>query len=149
MNQFPVLGLIGASVLLTGLFKVRKLRASRSWARTTGTIGEASVRESFSCGDEQTADSYSYIPEIVYQFQVEGHTFRGDRISFDRKAYSKRQQAQAVAAGYPVGAPVEVFFDPAKPDQSVLVRKSGMGWVLVAAGAVTVLLAAASAIASK
>jgi hypothetical protein len=146
MTQFLAVGLIGAAVLLIGLFKVRKVRASRAWTRALGTILVASVRDDFSQGSEDTPDSWTFTPVVHYQFQAGGQMFRGDRISFDRKGYQKRQDAQAIVARYPVGAQVEVFFDPAKPGQSVLQRTSGIGWVLVAAGAGVVLLVIAAAL---
>ena len=148
MGQFVFVGLIGLSVLLIGLFKVRKVRASRSWSQTTGTIAKSSVREEFTQGSQDSPDSWTYTPEICYEFQVEGRTQRGDRIAFDRKGYQKRQDARAVAARYLVGFQTPVFFDPAKPTDAVLERASGSGWFLVAAGAAVLLLVAAAAVKS-
>jgi hypothetical protein len=149
MKQALFVGLLGAGVFLIGLFKVRKVRASRSWIRATGVIVQASVRESFSQGSDDSPDSWSYAPEVQYQFQAGGREFRGDRISFDRRAYQTKQQAQAALARYPAGGQVEVFFDPANPAQSVLQRASGSGWVLVAAGAGVMLLVIAAAMVSR
>ena len=146
MGQFVFVGLIGLGVLLIGLYKVRKVRASRSWSKTTGTIAKSSVREEFTQGSEDSPDSWTYTPEICYEFQVEGRTVRGDRIGFDRKGYQKRLDAQAVVGRYPLGSRTPVFFDPAKPTDSVLERASGSGWFLVAAGAGVVLLVAAAAL---
>jgi hypothetical protein len=53
--------------------------------------------------------------------------------------------AQAVVGRYPLGAQVNVFFDPEKPADSVLQRTSGSAWVFVAVGLAAVLLAAAAA----
>ncbi len=148
MGQFVLVGLIGLGVLLIGLFKVRKVRASRSWSQTTGTIAKSSVREDFTQGSQDTQDSWTFTPEICYEFEVEGRTMRGDRIGFDRKGYQKRLDAQTVAGRYPVGSRIPVFFDPAKPTDSVLERSSGSGWFLVAAGSGVVLLVVAAALKS-
>ena len=148
MGQFVIVGLIGFGVLLIGLFKVRKVRASRSWSHTTGTITKSSVREEFTQGSQDSPDSWTYTPEVGYEFQAEGRTVSGDRIGFDRKGYQKLPDAQAVARRYQVGLRTPVFFDPAKPTDAVLERSSGSGWFLVAAGAGVVLLVAAAALKS-
>ena len=145
MNQILWVGLIGLGVFLLGVFKVRKLRASQSWAIAMGTMVESSVQESFNRGSDDLPDSWSYTPLIRYQFQAQGQTIIGDRLGFDGKSYSKKPDAQAVVARYPLGAQVNVFFDPAKPADSVLQRASGSAWVFVAVGLAAVLLAAAAA----
>ena len=145
MNQVFLVGLIGLGVFLLGVFKVRKLRASQSWAVAMGTIVESSVQESFNRGSDDLPDSWSYTPVIRYQFQAQGQTIVGDRSGFDRKSYSKKPDAQAVVARYPRGAQVNVFFDPEKPADSVLQRTSGSAWVFVVVGLVALLLAAAAA----
>ena len=145
MNQILWVGLIGLGVFLLGVFKVRKLRASQSWAIAMGTMVESSVQESFNRGSDDLPDSWSYTPLVRYQFQAQGQAIIGDRLGFDRKSYSKKPDAQAVVARYPLGAQVNVFFDPAKPADSVLQRASGSAWVFVAVGLAAVLLSAAAA----
>ena len=145
MNQILWVGLIGLGVFLLGVFKVRKLRASQSWAVAMGTIVESSVEESFNRGSDDLPDSWSYTPLIRYQFQAQGQTIIGDRLGFDGKSYSKKPDAQAVVARYPLGAQVNVFFDPEKPADSVLHRTSGSAWVFVVVGLAAFLLAVAAA----
>ena len=145
MSQILFVGLLGLGVFLLGVFKVRKLRASQSWAIAMGTIVESSVEESFCRGSDDLPDSWSYTPVIRYQFHAQGQTIVGDRSGFDRKSYSKMLDAQAVVGRYPLGAQVNVFFDPEKPADSVLQRTSGSAWVFVAVGLAAVLLAAAAA----
>ncbi len=97
MTLSVVIGLIGVGGLLLGILKVRKVRASRSWIQTTGTI--------VGPRNEDSPDSYTAIPtppEVCYEFQVEGRPLRGDGISFDRVGYQKWKDAQAVAARFPL-----------------------------------------------
>jgi hypothetical protein len=145
MSQILFVGLIGLGVFLLGVFKVRKLRASQSWAIAMGTIVESSVEESFNRGSDDLPDSWSYTPVIRYQFLAQGQTIVGDRPGFDRKSYSKMPDARAVVARYPLGAQVNVFFDPEKPADSVLHRTSGSAWVFVVVGLAAFLLAVAAA----
>jgi hypothetical protein len=146
MAQFIALALVGAGLLLIGLMQRRKVRASQSWSRTTGKVYESTVQSEFSRGSGDDPDSWSYYPVVRYQYWTGSEWLCGDRIRFDRHGYGSPGQAQAALAPYPVGAQVEVFFDPAAPSQAVLIRSASTGWVLSAIGAAILLLAVIAAL---
>jgi hypothetical protein len=145
MGQLFVTALIGAGLLLAGLFQLRKVRASRSWIKTTGKVYESTVQSEFSRGTGDDPDKWVYYPLVRYQYWTGTEWLCGDRIGFDRHGFGSPAKAQAVLARYPVEAQVEVFFDPANPAQAVLLKTSGSGWVLSIVGAVILLLALAAA----
>ena len=143
-----VISLLGLGLFLIGWFQYRKLRASRSWPSTPGRILAGRVESETQRGGEDEADSTSYYPHIEYEYTVGATTYRSHSIRFDRRGYSRPKAAAEALAAYPVGRPVDVFYDPAKPADAVLERKNSGGIVLIVLGAVLVLVALATALAS-
>lgn len=146
MAQFIVTALIGAGLLLFGLLQRRKVRASQSWTKTTGKVYESTVQSEFSPGSGDEPDSWAYYPQVRYQYWTGSEWLCGDRIRFDRHGYGAPAKAQAELTRYPVGAQLEVYFDPANPSQAVLLRSSSTGWVLTALGAAILLVALITAL---
>jgi hypothetical protein len=135
--------IIGLGLLLFGLFQVRKVRASRKWLMASGMVREVLVERSVATDED---DSDSYTPVVKYGFGVGGRPYLGSRIRFDAKSYSSDAAARASVAGFRPGLPVTVFHDPANPAECVLERKNTTGWVLLAVGAVILLVAVAAAL---
>ena len=92
--------------------------SSYSWASTAGEV----ISESFSSNDRKTS--------LIYEFDVDGRSYRSDRIS-----YSGNQEVnQQIIDALEKGASVTIFFDPSHPERSVL--KKGIDiplliWVLI------------------
>ncbi|MBU2611188.1 MAG: DUF3592 domain-containing protein [Chloroflexi bacterium] len=112
--------------MLIKSFKDRKkAEASQGWPTTQGRIIEARVSESTSTdsdGDERT----SYSPKVEYTYNVAGQEYKGDKITFGfTQGYGRYAKAQAALASYPLGAQVNVYYDPANPADAVLERKAG------------------------
>ena len=146
MTPFLIIGLIGALLLAFGLLQMRKLRASQSWVSSVGTIVETGVEETFRRDDADEPDSLTFTPRVRYQFQAGGQTYGGNRIRFDSTGYGNPKRAEQELTRFPVGGPVQVFFDPAKPSDNVLERKSNGAWLLTAIGGAVVLLALVAAL---
>lgn len=60
--------------------------------------------------------------EIVYRYEVDGHTYRSSRFSFsgDWKETGDRSMAKEREARYPEGSSVTVFYDPENPKEAVI-----------------------------
>jgi hypothetical protein len=56
-------------------------------------------------------------PIIGYEFAVAGKTFRGNRV---KDGFTPK--VKPTLTKYPVGAEVEVFYDPANPADAILER---------------------------
>jgi hypothetical protein len=108
---------------------------------------QSTVTTQFSQGSEDSPDTYSYSPSVVYQYTVNGQTYQGTRITYVGQGYDSPAKAQAALAPYPAGQPVNVSFNPVKPHESVLVPGKTEGVLLMAVGVIAVAagLAAASA----
>lgn len=116
---------ISAFVLLAGLFSIRVGRknrklaeASASWSSTTGKVLALSIAER----ERRTNDSsYTvYQPTIEYAYEVAGTAYAGQRLGFANSERTTKSAAQKLLAGYAVGQPVTVFYDPAGPQSATL-----------------------------
>ena len=68
--------------------------------------------------------STSYEPRVGYEYSVAGQAYTGNRIWFGWPlAAGSEAEGWAVVHSYQVGAPVEVFYDPASPADAVLERR--------------------------
>jgi hypothetical protein len=110
-----VFGGVGAGLSWWGWTIVQSARASAEWPTVEGRITRSVVRHST---DAEGGDSYS--PEVAYTYAVSGRAFEGERIKFGENSYGSRSRAEAIAAGYPVGRQVEVYYEPANPSNAVL-----------------------------
>ena len=61
-----------------------------------------------------------YEPCVSYSYEISGKSYSGERVRFGNTAYSFRSRAEASLAKYPIGGPVQVHYDPSRPDESVL-----------------------------
>lgn len=124
---FALVALIMVIAVLRGGAKVR---ASRNWDTTTGRVlysGVASRRSSTSEGGTNTY----YYPQVAYEYEVRGQRYQSQRIAFGNIGYGSPRKAEELASRYVMGGPVQVFYDPANPDQAVLERRSGSNRALV------------------
>jgi hypothetical protein len=112
---------------------VRKSRASRTWHRVTSQVLESGVAGG--------TDDDSPRPYADYEYQVGGRTYRNNRIFLVDKPGGN---ARAIAAQYPAGRQVEVYYNPNNPAEAALVRNTpsaalylGLALVMLLGAAVT------------
>ena len=139
-----VLLALGLAGLLGGLWLIRRVRAlgaaSLTWPSTAGTIKASSVEAYRTQGGKQ------YLAKVAYDYAVNGAPYSGDRVRFGHRA-GALAAAEADVAKYAAGAPVEVRYDPAKPQTSTLeggqggISVGGIVLAIMGAGAVALALA--------
>jgi hypothetical protein len=94
--------------------------ASEHWPRTLGSIVTSGVSV------EHDGDGRRYAADICYRYFVDGHEYTGDRVRFGGfLSFAWRRSADTLTERFPVGAPVTVAYDPAKPSRGVL--EPGLG----------------------
>ena len=135
MAQVIVALLLGGGLFLWGLTQFRRSRATGAWPSAPGWIVQSTVTTSFTRGSDDSPDSYTYSPSVVYQYSINGQTFQGTRITYAGQGYGTPAKAQAALAPYPAGQPVNVFFNPARPHESVLAAGKTSGVMLMVLGA--------------
>ncbi|MFA6141269.1 MAG: DUF3592 domain-containing protein [Hyphomicrobium sp.] len=132
---------LGLAGLLGGLWLIRRVRAlaaaSLRWPVVAGVVKSSEVAAFRSKGGKQ------FMAKVAYDYTVDSTPYSGDTVRFGNYA-GALAKAEADVAKYPAGAPVEVFYDPARPQISTL--EAGQGglsvWGLVLAimgGALTAL----------
>jgi hypothetical protein len=91
---------------------------AQSWPSTSGTVLISTVQS------KRTGRSRSTYPVVVYQYQVGGRDYQGQRIKAGEQFLNVRVagQAQATVARYPSGANVTVYYNPQNPAESALER---------------------------
>jgi hypothetical protein len=128
-NMTPLLvfgitgGVIGIFVLIFGISIARSRRQvaeSASWPATGGRILQSEVVY------RHDSDSGAYYPQVFYEYQINGQTYRNSRIRFGMQmGFGAASVSQRVVSKYPVGTIQPVYFNPADPTQSVLDRSTG------------------------
>jgi uncharacterized membrane protein YuzA (DUF378 family) len=122
----------------------KKGREMAKWPRTSGEITNSAVATTLRWDNSTNVVQTLYLPRVVYSFVVAGDSFEGDNIGAVVSA-STPASAEKTVARFPLGAKVDVFYDPGVPTESTLNRSVGFGpailWFLAAAflfGALTV-----------
>lgn len=128
-------------VVLAGVFFYMSRRnnaqaqASMTWPSVLGTVAASSVGVSSSYSSE-SGTSTSYTPELLYEYEVLGHRYTGEKIAFTVVGYGDRRSAQTIVDRYLPGNQVRVYYNPSNPGEAVLEQSAGTGnralvWVAV------------------
>lgn len=113
-----LLVLLDVPIILTVMMYIgrRRIKAAENWKMTFGEIVESGARVV-----RQKRNSATYVPHVVYTYEVSGQDYRSNRVHFGfEPPASIRSWVEAVAAPYPVGKRVNVYYDPKNPAESVL-----------------------------
>ena len=95
----------------------RQMEASKAWVKCDGDIvvSEAKIPLSHRSDDQDDIDAI-----IRYRYQVSGQAYESNCIKFGGQPMMSRAFADALVAKYPVGAGVDVYYDPNDPKSAVL-----------------------------
>lgn len=107
----------GVVVLVCCYFIFQQYKKAQNWPQTTGVI--LSVEER---ADQQAASMGGTLPtvkEILYEYHVGGERYVNDRVSY---VSTLDQNAQHDLPEFAKGLEIPVFYNPAKPKESFLVR---------------------------
>lgn len=96
-------------------------QASPGWPSVEGEITQSRARPFNEQSGEPEAAKNDWMAEVRFRYTVQGVTHEGQRLKAFGRHYLSREEAEQALAPYPVGARVPVFYDPARPDVSVLI----------------------------
>jgi uncharacterized protein DUF3592 len=130
----------GLVVLLMFLAVRREAKAAADWPTVRGKIMESGTESYRTTINKRRVTLYTAVVE--YAYTVHGHDFRSRKIQLNESSGGSEASAQAVAARYPKGGPVEVHYDPANPSHAALELSSGSSWILLAVAGVCFAVAA-------
>jgi hypothetical protein len=147
----PVLFIgVGALFFYIGLKQFRDAGSQGKWASVAGTVVSADPGIGYRSPEEQRGKLSGCFPIVTYQYVLNNLLYTGNRLGNVSPNGVSEAHANKVAAEYPTGRAVAVYYDPANPQNAVLIpQKAGcgavftvtIGGVLLAVG----LLAAAGA----
>ncbi len=138
-----ILSALGLAGLLSGLWLIRRVRgqarAALGWPTAAGTVAASEVA-SF-----KTKRGRQFMAQVAYSYEVAGTQHSGNRLRFGHYA-GALATAEADAGRYKPGSAVQVRYDPARPEQSVLEAGAAgsnvPGLVLAITGAVFLVVVA-------
>ncbi|MDP1829465.1 MAG: DUF3592 domain-containing protein [Archangium sp.] len=104
-----VIALVGLAALGLGFVRVMAARRSAGWPQVDGTVLTSTV----------AGVAAAWKAQVTYRYKVGDKDLRGTSIALE-DFESDRATAEALAARFPKGAPVKVFYEPADPSLSVL-----------------------------
>jgi len=111
----PVLALVGLGYAVQALIRNRRLARMGSWPSARGRVIASHVES----GEQCHAD-------IAYEFDV-GGTRRGNTPLASGKHTLSPADAHLIVETHPAGMMVDVYYDPADPQKSFIVRDGDGG----------------------
>jgi len=125
-NLATLTGLMGLAALLIGFAVWRRISRAGNWPAVPGVVTFRGIEEVFdSVGTSGSASrASSFRTNIEYAYTVDANTYTGRQIRLGVATSGSKASAQAVADRYPVGAPVEVHYDPGNPADAAIERST-------------------------
>jgi len=129
--------LVGVIVTISGIVALIRANKTKNWPAADGQVNEAHIEERRTnyTVNHQRRTRLTYEPVVSYTYQVGGSTYTGHKIQEIPSSYDQGK-AEGVAAGYPAGGAVKVYYDPQKPEKAVLVPGGGGGGIALIIGGI-------------
>src|ERR1051326_3471856 len=134
-----IFGGVGVGLLLFGNNQRRQGSASQSWPTTTGTILSATLDQQ-TRRNSQGYHDVTYAPTVEYTYEVNGNSYRSDKINAGWTVSYDAGTAQNKISQYQPGARVTVYYNPSDPADAVLEPKSAAGNIFMIAGGIVLVL---------
>jgi hypothetical protein len=136
MDPNQMLGLlfifVGAGAWAYVGYLKMKVQKSMSWPSTQGEILQSEVIQKESGG--YSATSTVYKAKILYRYQVQHRKYKSDKLSIGQSVNTgSKDRAETTVRQYPVGATVDVYYNPENPKDVCLERKEEMiimAWIM-------------------
>ena len=143
-----VCGGFGLVMLVLIVSSLREAAAMKRWPVARGRVLSSKVEEyRVDAGSSNFGGPHArttlYRPVVVYEYEVDGQRFRGDRIA-QSPGMNKGVPdfAQKIVQRYASGSAVDVRFNPKRPGESVLEPRVPRAWIFAFVIAVALLILA-------
>lgn len=134
-----IFGGVGVGLLLFGNSQRKQGNASQSWPTTTGTILSTTLSQQ-SRRNSQGYHDVTYAPTVEYTYEVNGNSYRSDKINAGWTVSYDLGNAQNKINQYQPGARITVYYNPANPADAVLETKSAASNIFMIAGSIVLVL---------
>jgi hypothetical protein len=125
MKFFALLILAAFAGLLAfaTIYKYFEVRIASRWPSVPGRVVSSKTvqRKAGAIGHEEKDAELRNFAEVVYEYVVQGQSYRADRVSIGEDLGNYR--VEETLAKYPAGAHVMVHYNPTKPSEAVLERE--------------------------
>jgi|GEM_PF-361349 len=121
----------GLALLLFFVGYRRFLMRANAWPVVPGRVTISRVEQRAATSDSPNRRSHAAVVE--FRYQVGGLGFSSRQIALGLDKSGSRSAADRIVARYPVGAAVEVHYDPTNPSQAALENPTGLSWILLLA----------------
>lgn len=123
-----LVALAGIAVFSIGWTELNESIASSGWPTTDGVVELAEIQRS----DRRDSEGrYRYSPQVKYRYQVNGTTFKNDRIGPLEMAFTSEADTRRVIAGYPSGKTVQVYYSSSDPSRALLEPGLSLGSLII------------------
>ena len=109
--------IIGIFLLALAMRQYEDGQKLQLWASANARGLESTV-ESITAGVQHS--SSSYIPQVKYEYRLNGQVYIGKNIQLGEISYASRTQANNIAIKYPKNSIIDIYYDPFKPENSVI-----------------------------
>ena len=116
------IGVIFLAILYAMVSTYKKTAAAKHWPFTMGIVLTSAVEKR----RYRRRDVNNAI--VRYSYRVGERTYQNAKVSLGPAA--RGAEAKKVAARYPVGAQVMVYYNPKDPSEAVLEKKNSTQWTL-------------------
>ena len=115
-------GVIGIVLIVLYFRNKNKAKASETWPQAEGRVVSTNIRVDEM--DDEESSRIRYVPEVHFEYEIEGMTFEGKRIAFGSDpSFGMRKKAVEYLEQYPQDRVVTVFYNPENPGEGVLSQK--------------------------
>ncbi|MGD9738841.1 MAG: DUF3592 domain-containing protein [Bauldia sp.] len=120
---WSILLIVLAAILAGGAYFMFRWGFGRggvhTWPTAIATIIYSQVA-SETKGEEGGKETVRYVPVVAYEYDVSGTPYRAARLRFADVSKMQFDEAKAITDRYPVGAGIEVHYNPAHPAEAVV-----------------------------
>lgn len=109
---------LGVIFLVMGVVATRRSKTALTWPVIPGAILMTDIVRHEDT-DSDGIGSVSFEPLVEYQYSLMGQSYTGKRIAFGANRFNYKKALEIVSR-YPVGAQVNVHYNPEKPKEAVL-----------------------------
>lgn len=127
-----VIVLLGGGIAGYGYWLSRQAQRAGAWPQADGTMLESHVEE-----QRNRKSGTIYYLRVSYRYDVAGQSYAGTnfRVGIDD---IRRAEIETLTQTYRAGSSVKVFYNPAKPKESVLEIGPSRAWIFYLIGGVII-----------
>jgi hypothetical protein len=104
-----IMAILGTGLTILGIVKYINAAETKSWPVTKGEVTVSEV-----------GGSMKYTPSVTYIYRVDTTDYSSNGIETMNFNSKNREYVQEYIGKYPVGATVDVFYNPVRPEQAFL-----------------------------